>query len=167
VEGARDAGAGARRGGRARGGRGVRPRGRRAGCRPRATQVRPRDSTGVGAETARGARAGRPRGGEGEGEERERREGRGKTHLRGSKLRRSRLQTLGHHGERERWKREREVTAQEKSNETNGLGGRRGTHMGRAGGARGAWAGPGRTGLGRARPGCDASWIETHDTHDH
>jgi hypothetical protein len=69
----------------------------------------------VGREAA-GARAGRPRRGaeEGEGEEREReREGEGKTHLRGSKFRRSRLQTLGRHRERERWKREREgeVTA--------------------------------------------------------
>jgi hypothetical protein len=77
-----------------------------------------------------GDRAG---GEEGEGEEREReREGEGKTHLRGSKFRRSRLQTLGHHGERERWKREREVTAWEKSNETNGSGGGRG-RQGRAG----------------------------------
>jgi hypothetical protein len=49
---------------------------------------------------------------EGEGEKEGK--GRGKTHLRGSKLRRSRLQTLGHHGERESWKREREVTALEK-----------------------------------------------------
>jgi hypothetical protein len=52
----------------------------------------------------------RRRGGGGEREGK----GRGKTHLWGSKLRRSRLQTLGHHGERERWKREREVTAREK-----------------------------------------------------
>jgi hypothetical protein len=46
---------------------------------------------------------------EGEGKEREReREGEGKTHLRGSKFRRSRLQTLGHHeGERGRGGRRR------------------------------------------------------------
>jgi hypothetical protein len=37
-----------------------------------------------------------------------------------------------------------------------------GTRMGRAGGARGARARPGRTGLGWA-----TSQIETHDKHDH
>ena len=45
---------------------------------------------------------------------------------------------------RERWKREREITAREKSNEPNGSGG--GARMGRAG-APGAH-GPDRAGLG-------------------
>jgi hypothetical protein len=65
-----------------------------------------------------------------------------------------RLKTLGHHGERERerWKREREVTAWEKSNERKGIRGR-GARMGRTGGARGARAGPSRTRPGWARLG--------------
>jgi hypothetical protein len=98
---------------------------------------------GGGVARARGAREqgvgrARPREEEREGEGEREGKGRGKTHLRGSKLRRSRLQTLGHHGERERWKRDREVTAREKSNEPNGSGGRR---------ARGPdWARLGRTG---------------------
>jgi hypothetical protein len=78
-------------------------------------------SPGQGRTARASARAGegRARGQgkkKGRGRARERREGEGraKTHLRGSKLRRSCLQTLGHHGERERWKREREVTAREK-----------------------------------------------------
>jgi hypothetical protein len=66
--------------------------------------------------------------------------------------------------ERERWKREREVTAWEKSNETNGLGGGRGPAHGEGRGRQGR---AGRAGLGRAGPGCDTSRIETHDTHDH
>jgi hypothetical protein len=37
-----------------------------------------------------------------------------------------------------------------------------GARMGRAGGARGAWAGPGRAGPDWATPR-----IETHDTHNH
>jgi hypothetical protein len=67
-------------------------------------------------------------------------------------------------GERERWKREREVTAREKSNETNGSGGERGRAHGEGRGTRGAWPGPdpGRVGLGWA-----TSQIETHNTHDH
>jgi hypothetical protein len=47
-------------------------------------------------------------------------------------------------GERERWKREREVTAREKSNETNGSGGEGRAH----------WEGRGRQGrAGWTRPG--------------
>jgi hypothetical protein len=64
---------------------------------------------------------------------------------------------------KERWKREREVAAREKSNEPNrsGEGGAHGGEEGRQG--RGPdWAGLGWTGL---------DWIttriETHDTHDH
>jgi hypothetical protein len=49
-------------------------------------------------------------------------------------------------GDRERWKREREVTAREKSNETNGSGEGGGARMGMAQGARGARAGPGWAG---------------------
>jgi hypothetical protein len=62
---------------------------------------------------------------------------------------------------RERWKREREVAAREKSNEPN-RSGEGGARMGERRGARGARAGSGRAGL---------DWIttriETHDTHDH
>jgi hypothetical protein len=97
----------------------------------------------------RGARAGRPRGEqEGEGKERERERRGGETRLGDPNSGHHRLQTLGHHGERERWKREREVTAWEKSNETNGSGG------GGAWGGQGALGarGPDRAGLGRARP---------------
>jgi hypothetical protein len=68
-----------------------------------------------GAGPARGARDEDSGGaclGEEEGRGRREREGKGKTHLRGSKFQRSRLQTLGHDGERERW--ERKVTAREK-----------------------------------------------------
>jgi hypothetical protein len=77
----------------------------------------------------------------------------GQTHLRDTNSSDHRLQTLGHHEERERWKREREVTAWEKSNERKRSGGG-GARMGRAGGAR---AGPGRT-----RPG----WAELGHTAD-
>jgi hypothetical protein len=104
--------------------------------------ARPGLGTRAGREAAWGKKKGRRR--------RERKgEGKEKTHLRGSKLRRSELQTLGHHGERERWKKEREVTAREKSNEPNGSG--EGGPWGRAGapGARGpGQARPGRAGLG-------------------
>jgi hypothetical protein len=61
-------------------------------------------------------------------------------------------------GERERWEREREVTAREKLNEPNGSGG----------GGRMGWAGaPGARELDRAGPGQATSWIETHGMHDH
>jgi hypothetical protein len=57
----------------------------------------------AGAEAARGVRAGMPcEGGGRKGRGRREKEGKGKTHLRGSKFRRPQLQTLGHHGERER-----------------------------------------------------------------
>jgi hypothetical protein len=70
---------------------------------------------------------------EGEGEREGK--GRGKTHLRGSQLRRSRLQTLGHHGERDRGGRGRgRLLRGRKSNETKVLGG-------------------GGGGAGRTRPG--------------
>jgi hypothetical protein len=69
----------------------------------------------------------------------------GETHLGDLNSGDHRLQTQGHHGERERWKREREVTARGKSNETNGSGGG-GARIGRAGGA-GA-RGPDRARLG-------------------
>jgi hypothetical protein len=82
-------GAGAARRGQARG--------RLAGARDEegaaGTWVRRGARDGV-----RGGRAGEE---EGEGKEREGEGGEGKIHLRGSKFRRSRLQTLGHHGERE------------------------------------------------------------------
>jgi hypothetical protein len=55
-----------------------------------------------------------------------------------------------------------------KSNETKGLGG--GGHVhgeGRGRQGRAGQTGPDWAGLGRAGPGCDTSWIETHDTHDH
>jgi hypothetical protein len=81
----------------------------RGGARP--GRVAARLGHRHGARWGREGRVARGRRREGEEGERER-EGEGKTHLRGSKLRRSRLQTLGHHGERERW--EREVTAREK-----------------------------------------------------
>jgi hypothetical protein len=103
-----------------------------AGCGAAGPQ--PRRTMGQG--RARGARVGgrAARGRRREGEEGEReREGEGKTHLRGSKLRRSRLQTLGHHGERERGGRGKSLRRR-KLNETTRLGGG------------GAWAGLGRTG---------------------
>jgi hypothetical protein len=85
---------------------------------------------------------------EGEGE-RGRGRGRGRAHLGDQNSGDHRLQTLGHHGERERDGREREVVAREKSNERKRPGGG-GERIGRAGGARGAraelsWAGLGRT----------------------
>jgi hypothetical protein len=77
------------------------------------------------------------------------RRGGGQTHLGDPNSGDDRLQTLGHHGEgeRERWEREREVTAREKSNERKRLGG-----GGRAG----------RTGPDRVTPR-----VKTHDTHNH
>jgi hypothetical protein len=101
---------------------------------------------GRGGSLGRGARDAHDQGKKKGGGGREREgKGRGKTHLRGSKFLRSRLQTLGHHGERERWK-EREVTAWEKSTEPNGSGGGGTQREGR--GARDARAGPGWAGLG-------------------
>jgi hypothetical protein len=106
-----------------------------------------------------GDRAGEKKG-RGRREREREREGEGKTHLRGSKFQRSRLQTLGHYGERERerWKRERDVTAREKSNETNGSRGGRGRAHGEGRGHQGR--------AGRTGPGWATSQIETHDTHD-
>jgi hypothetical protein len=84
----------------------------------------------------RKGRAGEKKG-EGEGtreRERERERERGGELTSGSKSGDHRLQNLGHHhGERERWQREREVAAREKSNERKrpGEGGR-------------AWGGHGR-----------------------
>jgi hypothetical protein len=109
--------------GRARRGRAAAGAGRARGgsrrARARAGSGAAQPPPGQGRVARAGARAGegRARGQgkkKGRGRERERREGEGKTHLRGSKLRRSHLQNLGHHWERERWKREREVTAWEK-----------------------------------------------------
>jgi hypothetical protein len=97
---------------------------------------------------------------EGEGEEREEREWEGKNSPLG--IQTSAIWTpnpRAPRGERERWKKEREVTAREKSNEPNGSRGR-GARESR--GARGVRAGPGQTG-----PGWVTSWIKTHDTHDH
>jgi hypothetical protein len=95
---------------------------------------------GRGGCTGRG-HAGRKKG---RGRERERESERGgETHLGDPNSGDHRLQTLGHHGERERWEREREVAAREKSNERKRPGG---THGGR--GARGARARLGRTGPG-------------------
>jgi hypothetical protein len=65
---------------------------------------------------------------------------------------------------RERWKREREVAAREKSNEPNRAGeGGRAWGRGGAPGARGS----DRVGLGWAGLDWITTWIETHDTHDH
>jgi hypothetical protein len=82
-----------------------RGQGRRAG---RGT-AQPRDGVTAG-RRRRGGRGGARRAGEKKGRGRREREGkgRGKTHLRGSKFRRSRFQTLGHHGEREREVEDRE-----------------------------------------------------------
>jgi hypothetical protein len=94
-------------------GRGAHGRARgRAVRRGRGTRLGRAREPGAAREQGRDARVarGRKKGGGG----RERREREGKTYLRGSKLRRSRLQTLGHHGEIERWKREMDVTAREK-----------------------------------------------------
>jgi hypothetical protein len=72
-----------------------------------------------------------------------------------------RLQTLGHHGERERGGRGRGRL----------LCGR--NQMRQMDQGRGRVHGEGRRRQGRADrkgragPGCDTSWIETHDTHDH
>jgi hypothetical protein len=107
--GARGQGNGGRGGGLggARGGALVEEGARDAG----AAQARPRGLAGARgaraeggaglARAGRGTRAARGRKKGGGGREIEGK-GREKTHLRGSKLRRSRLQTLGHHGERER-----------------------------------------------------------------
>jgi hypothetical protein len=113
----------------------------------------------VGPRAGRGARAGegcdqgeghasrgRRKGGDGEREK-----GRGgENSPRGSKLRRSCLQTLGHHGGERGGRGRGRLLHGRKSNETKGLGGG-GTRMGRAGGTRGARVGPGRTGPGWAR----------------
>jgi hypothetical protein len=132
------------------GAQGARPRGgagtglraaRDAG--PRATRdMGPRVAQSAGREVARGRR----RGG---GGERGEREGERKTHLWGSKLRRSHLQTLGHHGEREGDGRGRGRLLRGRNQMRQmdqGEGG--GARMGRAGGARGTRAAPGRTGPG-------------------
>jgi hypothetical protein len=119
---------------------------------------------GAGAARARGGGGrghtqGRRRG----GEERER--GRGELTL-GSKSGDHRLQNLGHHRERERWRIGGCCTG--KSNERKGEKGGGGAHGGGAGrrgrvGQSGP-AGPGWAGLGRAR-----SWAgtEAHSTRDH
>jgi hypothetical protein len=89
----------------------------------------------------RGKEGGTRREGKGRKRKREREEKGGEgSSPRGSNSGDHRLQNLGHHGERERWEREREVAAWEKSNERKGPGG-------------GAWAELGRAGLGRARLG--------------
>jgi hypothetical protein len=94
---------------------------------------------------------------------REKREGEGKTHLRGSKFRRSRLQTLGHHGEREVGE---GGCCAGNPNERGRRGGGAWGGVGRQGRAgpgrtRPGWAGLGWVGLGRA-----TSRIETYDTYD-
>jgi hypothetical protein len=117
---------------RGRGGEGRRAAGEGRGGRPSAAAGR----GGAGRAAAQGrARRGR------EEREGERGEGRGGAHL-GIQLRRSRLQTLGHHRERERWGREvaaREIQMRERGEE--------GAH-GVVWGARGAQgqAGPGWVG---------------------
>jgi hypothetical protein len=94
--------------------------------------------------------------GEGEGKrERERGRERG-THLGDPNSGDHRLQTLGHHGERERWEREREVAAPEKLNERKRPGG-----GGRAHGGRGARDGLGRTGQAGSHRGSKPT---THTT---
>jgi hypothetical protein len=143
--------------------------GRAAGEGPRwgrLTGEQGRARAGQGLAARAGPRAGGgARAGEGcdQGEgraSRGRRKG-GENSPRGSKLRRSRLQTLGHHRGRERGGRGRgSLLHRRKSNETKGLGGG-GARMGRAGGTRGARAGPGRAG-----PGYVTSRIKTHETHD-
>jgi hypothetical protein len=126
---------------RGRGAARARGRGRRAG----------HEAEG-GVERGQGGHA-RKKKGRGRREREREREGERKTHLRGSKLRRSRLQTLGHHGERERGGRGRgRLLRGRKSNETNGSGGGRGARIGRAGGVGGTRARPGRTGPGWAGP---------------
>jgi hypothetical protein len=113
-----------------------------------------------GGEGARqGPRREEERVGEGE-RERERERG---SSPRQSKLRRYPFQDLGHHGERERegWKREREVTAREKSNERKRSGGGGRVH-GEGRGRQGRQGRAGRTGPSWATPR-----IQTHDTHDH
>jgi hypothetical protein len=95
--------------------------------------------------------------GEGEGERGERK-GTGKTHLWGSNSGDHRLQNLGHHG-RERDERERLLRGKNQMSQTDL---EEGGTQGESRGARGAWARPGRTGLGWV-----TSRIETHDTHDH
>jgi hypothetical protein len=160
---ARDAARPSRRHG-ARRGRGGRAAGARLAGGQRAGRGRGRDGAGPATGRARrGQGRGASRGRRREGEEGERREGEGKTHLRGSKFRRSRLQTLGHHGERERggrWRGRLLRGRNQMRQMDQGEGG--GARMGRAGGAWGARAGPGRAGSGWA-----TSQIETHDTHDH
>jgi hypothetical protein len=144
-QGAGLAGAGAR--GRTRGGR-------LAGAGAGVARRR----AGRGGRGRAGARRGRRRGGEGE---REGEGGEGKTHLRGSKFRRSRLQTLGHHGEREVEEGEGGCCTGILNERGRGGGGR----MGRWAGAPGA-RGPGQTGPGWAGLGWATSRIKTHDTHD-
>jgi hypothetical protein len=129
------AGAGRRRGAAGRGEGGSPGAARRAHWRVgRGPQGRARWGQG---RAHRGIR----RGGEGEREG-----GEGKTHLRGSKFRRSRLQTLGHHEEREVEEGEGGCCAGNPNERGRGGGGR----MGRWPGAPGA--GPGRARLGWAGP---------------
>jgi hypothetical protein len=116
-----------------------RPRGL-AGARDEEGAARARDAREQGAGHARaGGRVGEE---EGEGEEREEREREGKNSPPGIQTPTiSTPNPRAPRGERERWKKESEVTAREKSNEPNESGGR-----GCQGEGRGARAGLGRTG---------------------
>jgi hypothetical protein len=134
----------------------------RGGSPGRGTR-RARPGRGTRASRARDTRGQEAAWGKKKGRGRRERKGNGreKTHLRGSKLRRSRLQTLGHHGERERGgrRRVRLLRGRNQMSQTN-LGG--GGARGRVGARGPGWAGPARAG-----PGWVTSRIETHDTHDH
>jgi hypothetical protein len=106
-----------------------------------------------------GKKRGRAQGKKRRERERERGEGRGGELTSGSNSGDHRLQNLGHHGEREGWKREREVAAREIQMREGGEEGAHGALGARRAGP--GWAGLGWVGLGRA-----TSWIETYDTYD-
>jgi hypothetical protein len=121
-----------------------------------------RGGEGRGSPGRGGARRARPRGGaqgcgqggrteeEGEGEEREREKGRGNS-PRGSKLRRSPFQDLGHHGEREMGGRGRGRLLRGRNQMRERDQGEGGAWVqGRQGRAGRTW--PDRAGMGRARP---------------
>jgi hypothetical protein len=164
-------------GGHAGGGRGPSGRGSPsgrglAGGRARATGegLAGGARDGEGAARGEGARAGegraRCRGHAGRkkgwGTEGERGRGRGEAHLGDPNSGDHRLQTLGHHGERERGGRGRGRLLRGRNQMRQMDQGEGGALIGRAGGTGGAWAG-----LGQAEPGWAKPRIQTHDTHDH
>jgi hypothetical protein len=104
-----------------------------------------------------GARMEEERGGGGE----ERGRGEGKL-TSGSKSGDHRLQNLGHHGERERWERERLLRVRNQMREK-GPGGHAHGEQGAPGACGTSWARPGWVGLGRAGPHHGPKPLGTHN----